>query len=260
MASNTPEKPTVPAAYFIDIETVPGYESGDLVPGDVMDLYIKKFQKTIEGAMLDSEGDPDAATIEFALRARQHYDSNAGLYAEFGKIVSISLGKIVFQDDKYVLRMKNFCGDDELKLLKEFREVILKAKPDLLCAHNGKEFDFPYLYRRMMINKMVIPHILNCTGKKTWEYPFHDTMEIWSGSQWKYKCSLDMLCHLFGVESPKQEISGKDVARVFYNKEMLPWERYKLIGDYNNADVVANAKVYLRLMQFEFDIQEITYA
>jgi uncharacterized protein YprB with RNaseH-like and TPR domain len=238
---------TIPPAYFIDIETVPQYKDWLDVPNWQKECFVKKFKSEID-------------KLEIAIS--EQWEKKAALYAEFCKIVSISIGKLTVDTANAVtLRIKNIVGRDEQVLLKEFLIMIQKA--EVLCAHNGKEFDFPVLFRRLLINNIRVPNILNCIGKKQWEYPLEDTLEFWSGSQWKYKSSLDVIAQSLGFESPKADMTGADVAGLFYFKGELPWEEedaLKKIGTYNNVDVVTLARVYCKLKQLDITIDQVVYA
>ena len=134
---------------FLDIETVPAVANFGELPENFKILWEKKAEQL-------KRNDPDATADKLYERA--------GIYAEFGKIVCISSG---FQSGTS-FRIKSFYGDDERILLKEFAEL-LEAHFDtnyhLLCAHNGKEFDFPYIARRMLIHGIDLPDIINLAGK-----------------------------------------------------------------------------------------------
>lgn len=225
--------------FFIDIETVPISKYSD-TDYSKLELFCKKFKVDIDD-IVDYSGDFDAETAEFDLAAKKVYKEKASLTAEFGKVVCISIGKV--QGTK--LYVKTICGDDEITILNAFSQAIEKAV--VLCAHNGKDFDFPFLFRRYLINGITCPPILNRTNKKTWDSGLDDTMEIWSGSQWKYKCSLDLLANCFGLPSPKQSITGADVAGIFYDTSDP--DRLKKIGDYCARDLVTLVDVYAKLKQ-----------
>ncbi len=175
--------------------------------------------------------------------AEEAYE-RAGIYAEFGKIICISVGSIV--DD--VLHVKSFFGDDEKALLEEFWQSLqkfAKQKNPLLCAHNGKEFDFPYLCRRMLINGIELPKLLQIQHKKPWEIPHLDTLDLWRFGDYKHYTSLDLLCDIFDIPTPKSDIDGSEVAKVYWQEKNL--ER---IVKYCEADVVALTQLYLRMQGF----------
>jgi uncharacterized protein YprB with RNaseH-like and TPR domain len=216
---------------FLDIETVPQYASFDDVPGDWKDLWAKKAE-----ALLRNREDETVQTIY----------PRAGIYAEFGKIVCISCGVLQGQADQKKMILKSFAGDNEKLLLHEFSEMLRKwsagNEPRFLCAHNGKEFDFPYLCRRMVINSLPIPSILNTSGKKPWEVSHLDTMELWKFGDFKSYTSLNLLAHVLGVPTPKDDIDGSMVWEVYWKDKNLP-----RIVTYCQKDVVTAAQLFLRM-------------
>lgn len=166
----------------------------------------------------------------------------AGVYSEFAKIICIGCGYFYGKS----FRVKYFSGEDESLLLKEFASLLDKhfgTDGSYLCAHNGKEFDFPFIARRMIINQIEIPNALRMQGKKPWEIKHLDTLELWKFGDYKHYTSLDLLAHVFGIPSPKHDIDGSQVAKVFYEDKDL--ER---ISKYCLNDVVTLARVYLRMM------------
>jgi uncharacterized protein YprB with RNaseH-like and TPR domain len=168
----------------------------------------------------------------------------AGVYAEFGKVIVIAIGKYVETENGQLgLKTKCFANDDEKTLLSELKATLEKA--DLrtkLCAHNGKEFDFPFLSRRMLVNGITLPALLNLSGKKSWEIPHLDTMEMWKFGDYKHYTSLDLLLALFDVPSSKGLMDGSKVNEVYYKEKDL-----KKIAQYCVSDVVAIAQLYLKL-------------
>lgn len=211
---------------FIDIETVPMASKYDELDENFKSLWDKK-------SVYLSKSDEDDPSTLF---------ERAGIYAEFGKIVCISAGRI--QNDE--IKTKSYYSHNEKKLLQEFADdlsIFTRNIPNLyLCAHNGKEFDFPYIIRRMIINQIPIPYILNTRNKNRYELPFIDTMEMWKFGDYKHFTSLALLCELFGITTPKDDIDGSEVARVYYEDNDL--ERIKL---YCEKDVTALIEVYKRL-------------
>jgi len=209
---------------FLDIETVPAYPSYSEMPENYQLLWDQKAER-----IKKSESET----------ADQIY-GKAGIYAEFGKIVCISAGYI----HKQILRIKSFYGDDEAVFLKQFIKLMDNHYHDgkyLLCAHNGKEFDFPYLARRILINGLSLPHLLNIAGKKPWEIPHLDTMELWKFGDYKHYTSLALLAATFGIQSPKVDIDGSDIAGVYWKDHDL--ER---IVKYCQKDVLTVAQLFLR--------------
>ena len=221
---------------FLDIETVSQYPVFEEAPQAYQELWELKAN-----FLMNTEDD----TIETVYE-------RAGIYAEFGKIVCISVGFINQNGAETDLRVKSFSGKDEATLLKEFATLLnshYNGADHLLCAHNGKEFDFPYIARRMIVNDVKIPKILNIMGKKPWEVGHLDTMQMWKFGDFKSYTSLKLLAHSFGIPSPKDDIDGSDVGRVFWKEDDL--ER---IVTYCMKDVLTLAKVYLKLVQSHIEL------
>ena len=213
---------------FLDIETVPQYETFEKADTEIQDLWDKKstfFRK-----------DDDTASSVY---------QRAGIYAEFGKIVCISVGHITFLNNEKKLRIKSFYNDNEYELLKDFSQMLSafnsKKKDLLLCAHNGKEFDFPYIARRLLINGIKLPNVLNIAGKKPWEIKHLDTLELWKFGDYKNYTSLSVLTKVFGIQTPKDDINGSDVAKVYWEDKNI--ER---IVTYCQKDVVALVQLFLK--------------
>jgi len=212
---------------FLDIETVPAYADFDQQPDRFKTLWEKK-------AELLKRNEPDATPDELYKRA--------GIYAEFGKIVCISCG---FANGNE-FRIKSYYGDDEKILLQEFADLLNRhysTNRHLLCAHNGKEFDFPYIARRMLINSLELPGILNLAGKKPWEVRHLDTMELWKFGDYKHYTSLDLLAAVFEIPTPKDDIDGSMVGQVY-------WEENDLdrIVKYCQKDVLTIARLLRRYL------------
>ena len=209
---------------FLDIETIPAYSSYQELPKVYQDLWDKK-------AKLLAKNEEDTA---------ENLYERAGIYSEFGRIICISVG--IMKDGN--LWLKSFFDHDEFVLLKEFAEMLNKGfyRPNqLLCAHNGKEFDYPYIARRMLINGINPPMILNLAGKKPWEIQLLDTMELWKFGDYKNYTSLELLSAVFGIPSPKNDICGADVAKVYWIEKDL--ER---IVEYCQKDVVTIVQIFLK--------------
>ena len=212
---------------FLDVETVPlVYKYTDL-DENVRKLWDTKFryQQT---------------------ETQETQYQKAGVYAEFAKVVCISVG---FFNDK-TFRIKSYFGSDEKQLLQDFSILLnehFSKKDYLLCAHNGKEFDFPFLCRRMLINGLKLPKILNIAGKKPWEVNHLDTMELWKFGDYKNYTSLNLLANIFNIPTPKDDIAGSDVARVF-------WEDNDLdrIATYCQKDVITvdDAEKFINYLLF----------
>ena len=215
---------------FIDIETVPQYAAYDQLPLNFAALWETKAAQ-LSGLRKFS--------AEIVLKPEEVYD-RAGIYAEFGKIICISTG--VLRNNK--LHIKSYWGDDEKELLCGFIEMLNKAKEKgiiYLCAHNGKEFDYPYLIRRMLINGLSVPFILDLSGKKPWEVNHIDTMELWKFGDYKNYTSLELLAAVFGIPTPKDDIRGSDVACVYWQDHDLP-----RIVTYCQKDVMTIVNLLLR--------------
>jgi len=211
---------------FLDIETVPVVPSFQNLSERMQKLWIKKAEK------LNKEETETPESI---------YD-RAGIYAEFGKIIVISVGFLNGNE----FRIKSYYGDDEKLLLEEFAELLNRYYnyPDsMLCAHNGKEFDFPYIARRMIINGIDLPLILQMAGKKPWEIRHLDTMELWKFGDYKNYTSLDLLTAIFDIPTPKDDIDGSMVGKVYWEDKDL--ER---IREYCQKDVLAIAQLMRRYL------------
>lgn len=172
--------------------------------------------------------------------------NRAGIYAEFGKVICISVGIFRAYDDHFQFRVKSFYNDDEHIVLNDFSNL-LNSRFDnnrfLLAAHNGKEFDFPYLSRRMTIHGMKLPLLLDTPGKKPWEVPHLDTMELWKFGDYKSYTSLRLLAHIFGIPTPKDDIDGSQVGQVYWQEQDL--DRIRV---YCQKDVITVAQLLLRFM------------
>lgn len=216
---------------FLDIETVPQYPSFDLVPNDWKDLWSTKAS-----ALLRNREEETVESI---------YE-RAGIYAEFGKVVCISCGVVQGSENNRKLTLKSFAGEDERQILLSFCEMLSKWSANeskYLCAHNGKEFDFPYICRRLIINRLPLPAILNIAGKKPWEIMHLDTMEFWKFGDFKSYTSLNLLAHALDVPTPKDDIDGSMVARVYYEEKNID-----RIATYCQKDVVTIAQIFLRMI------------
>ncbi|MEQ8362255.1 MAG: 3'-5' exonuclease [Cyclobacteriaceae bacterium] len=188
----------------------------------------------------------------FFRREEEHTDeylfnTRAGIYAEFGKIVSIAVGMFTESEaGELGLRTKYFTSHDEAQLLTEFKQLLEKLGPATkMCAHNGKEFDFPYMSRRMLINNIKLPEALNLSGKKPWEILHLDTLELWKFGDYKHYTSLDLLAAIFNIPTSKGVMDGSQVNEVYYKEKDL-----KKISVYCVGDVIAVAQLYLRLKGF----------
>jgi len=211
---------------FLDIETVPQFEDHSKLSEKEKDFWEKKsnaFRK---------EQSPEEV-----------YE-RAGIYSEFGKIVCISVGLIRKKNNVNYLRLKSFYNDDEKVILTGFKELLKKhfnTDKHMLCGHNGKEFDFPYIGRRMLINGIKLPLLLDIAGKKPWEVNHLDTMELWKFGDYKHYTSLNLLTHIFNIPTPKDDIDGSEVRRVYWEEKNI-----KRIAEYCAKDVKATVQLFLR--------------
>ena len=212
---------------FLDIETVPEEENFTDLSVTKQELFALKTQYQRKEEFTPEE----------------FYD-RAGIWAEFGKIVCISVGYFTnFNSSKRAFRVTSFFGD-EVQLLQDFNNLLENHfnKPQhVLCGHNGKEFDFPYIARRMIIHKINLPEKLNLFGKKPWEIPHLDTMELWKFGDYKHFTSLKLLTSILGIPSPKDDIDGSEVGAVFYKEKNI-----KRIVKYCEKDTIAVAQLLLR--------------
>ena len=217
---------------FLDIETVPAEPGFD----DLPDHYKEFWEKKSASFRMENESAADSYP-------------KAGLYAEFGKIVCISVGIINRIKKENFFRVKSFFGDDEKKLLSDFSEMLrnyLNRKEIHLCAHNGINFDFPFIARRMLIHDIELPEILDTAGKKPWESRFIDTMDLWKFGDYRHSVSLDLLAELFGIETPKEAMNGSMVASVYREEKDL-----KKIVTYCEQDVLCVAQIILKFKGME---------
>ncbi|MFO7701834.1 3'-5' exonuclease [Psychroflexus maritimus] len=225
------EKINLEHILFLDIETVPEAEN-------YTDLSPLKQQLFADKTAYQRK--EDFTPEEFYERA--------GIWAEFGKIVCISVGYFRLNGTERQLRLKTFHGEEK-DLLIEFKQLLeshFYHPYHLLCAHNGKEFDFPYIARRMIILGIALPNKLQLFGKKPWEIPHLDTLEMWKFGDYKHYTSLKLLTEILHVPSPKDDIDGSEVAKVFYQEKNID-----RIITYCEKDVVAIAQIFLRYRQEE---------
>lgn len=212
---------------FLDIETVPLEYHFENLPRKEIDLWDKKTQYIQRYQEITAE---------------EAY-SKAGIYAEFGKIVCISVGYFTQKGKKLTLRVKSFYGKEEKEILSSFNSLLNKTLKEnyMLCAHNGKEFDFPFIGRRTLINGLKLPNQLDLAGKKPWEIPHLDTMELWKFGDYKHYTSLELLAHVFNIPSPKQDLDGSLVAKTYYEDNDL-----EKIKNYCQNDVITIAQLLLK--------------
>ena len=225
---------------FLDIETVPEVQNFSDLPPEKQALWAQKSQYQRKEEFTADEFYP-----------------KAGIWAEFGKIICISVGYFASSEDARVFRITTFSGD-EISILKQFKTLLethFNHSKHLLCAHNGKEFDFPYIARRMLIHNIKLPQKLNLFGKKPWQIPHLDTLDLWKFGDYKHFTSLKLLTNVLGVPSPKDDIDGSEIYSVYYNDNDLP-----RIIDYCQKDTIAVAQILLRLRgETLLGEHEITY-
>ena len=212
---------------FLDIETVPQFADYDSLDNPTKLLWEAKTKYQRKENFTPKE----------------FYD-RAGIWAEFGKIICISVGYFKQKEDPINFRVTSFYGEegDILKDFKALLETHFNKSNHLLCAHNGKEFDFPYIARRMVILGIDLPEKLNLFGKKPWEVPHLDTLELWKFGDYKTFTSLSLMAHVLGIQSPKDDISGEQVRDVFYKEKDID-----RIVAYCEKDTVTVAQIILRL-------------
>lgn len=215
---------------FLDIETVSVSKDYKNLSTPLKEAWCKK---------INTYAEKEGVSIERA------YKDRAGIFAEFGKIVVISVGYFYEKNNVLKFRVKSLSSHDEKKILTDF-DVLLKTGFSCFCAHNGKEFDYPYLSRRFLINGLQLPKLLNMQGKKPWQIPHFDTLDLWRFGDYKNYTSLDTLCAVFDIKSSKSDIDGSMVSQVYHDFQDL-----NRIAKYCNQDVIATAQVFLRLNQME---------
>lgn len=212
----------------LDIETVPAHPDFSSLDDRWKGLWTHKAQ------FIDAEAKPEDVY------------NRAGIYAEFGKVVCISVGVFYNQGDELNFKIKSFYDDDERKVLLDFCDLLnarFTSPQKALCGHNGKEFDFPFLSRRILANGLKLPFLLNTAGKKPWEVNHIDTMQLWKFGDFKSYTSLDLLAALFDIPTPKDDIDGSMVYQIYYEENDL--ERIK---EYCQKDIITLANILLRFM------------
>ncbi|OYQ38310.1 3'-5' exonuclease [Flavobacterium cyanobacteriorum] len=220
------EKINLENVLFLDIETAPEHPHFGLCDEDTQQLYDLKTQYQRKDGQSPEE-----------------FYERAGIWAEFGKIVCMSVGYFTFRGDIRHFRVTSFCGEEK-QILRDFNNLLsnhFNQPQHILCGHNAKEFDFPFIARRMIINNIPIPQKLNLFGKKPWEVPHLDTLELWKFGDYKTFVSLKLLTKILGIPSPKGDIDGSQVGYVYHVEKDID-----RIVTYCEKDVVAVAQVLLR--------------
>lgn len=230
------EKINLENILFLDIETVPEAENFNILDEEKKHLFDLKTQYQRKEEYTPEE-----------------FYERAGIWAEFGKIVCISVGYFTFKGDIRHFRVTSFWGEEK-KILTDFSNLLnsyFNQPQHIMCGHNAKEFDFPFIARRMVINQIQIPNKLNLFGKKPWEVPHLDTLEMWKFGDFKHYTSLKLLTKVLNVPSPKDDISGSEVGHVYYVEKNID-----RIITYCEKDVIAVAQIFLRLRREELLIEE----
>ncbi|HSJ67616.1 MAG TPA: 3'-5' exonuclease [Anditalea sp.] len=220
---------------FLDIETASLSENLEDLDPRLQSEWLKKHAQVNKD---DSISPTDS------------YFQKGGIYAEFGQVICIGVGYYVYNPDQDVLqfRTKSYAQASENETLWEFREL-LEKKRWTLCAHNGKEFDFPYLCRRMLINQIPLPEVLQLSGRKPWEIRHLDTLELWKFGDYKHYTRLELLATIFGITSSKEDIDGSQVNETYYKNGGLD-----SIRQYCLRDVEVTARIYLAYQGLPSDL------
>ena len=213
---------------FLDIETVPIKENFEDLSASFKNLWKEKTVWQRKDNVSPSD----------------FYKLKAGVMAEFAKIICISVGYLFSEKGENHFRIKSFYGDDEKQIISDFNNLLnseFSKKQHQLCAHNGKEFDFPFIARRTLINGLKLPALLDNAGKKPWEINHLDTMELWRFGDYKNYTSIKLLAALFDIPTSKDDIDGSQVASVYYKEKDL--DRIKI---YCQKDTLTVAQLLLR--------------
>lgn len=215
---------------FLDVETVPLTAQYSELPAEARQLWTDKSKQ-----FKQKEEDEPSNLYE-----------RAGIYAEFGKVICISVGYLQLTGGSTHFYLRSYAGDDEKRLLQDFAEMLRNwdKAGRFLCGHNIREFDVPYLCRRMLIQGIALPPMLDIGGLKPWEVRHLDTLQLWKFGDYKHYTSLKLLAWCFGIPSPKGDIDGSEVARVYYEEQDLA-----RIQAYCERDVLTVARLYLKLVQ-----------
>lgn len=234
---------------YIDIETCSLYSDFYKLSDREKMLWAAKC-KTFIKSYDDFEGQKTVLT--------ELYKSKAGIYAEFAKVLCISVAFISTENNEEKLIIFSFCNSNESLVLQSFA-YFLTQHPELkyFCGHNIREFDIPFLARRYSIAGIPIPYMINLRGKKPWEIKhLLDTMELWKFGDYKNYTSLQLLAAIFNLDDPKQNISGADVHDVFWGEKDL--DRIKI---YCEQDVKTVFQLYNRMCpEFSDESLEMHYA
>lgn len=218
---------------FIDIETVPIQPRLSDLSENMQQLWIKKSKLL----RTDKPEDADPAKL---------FEDRGGIFSEFSKVVCIGIGSLIQQENEWIFRLKSLCENDEKILLNNFLSILERFnsanKEMKFCGHNIKEFDLPFLCRRLIINGIPLPPPLQLNNKKPWEIPHLDTLEMWKFGDYKNYTSLALLAEVLNIPSPKNDIDGSMVSRVFWEEK-----DNERIAKYCMQDVLTTAKVFMHL-------------
>ena len=224
------------------------------MPVRMQNLFKERFKKEIQEEFESQTHIENGLSIEKCVE--EIYDIKAPLFAEFNKIICISMGILDTRNkDKYSLKVKSFINSDEKQLLTEFSEstsiknftTCKKEEQFSFCAHNGKVFDFPVIAKRMIYNGIDLPYIFDFSDKKPWDLDYIiDTKEVWKFGVFDGSVSLDLLAAAFNVESSKMLMKGSDVKNVYYiTKDM------EAIKNYCEHDIYTLASIYLKMKNIQ---------
>ncbi|MBW3469761.1 3'-5' exonuclease [Arthrospiribacter ruber] len=227
---------------FLDIETASCESSYEDLPPRLQEEWLKKEKLITQGNNKEKEEKTEAGSLFF---------EKAGIYAEFGKVITVGVGYFHFnaEENKLEFRLKSFADENEYDTLSAFAELLQKKKW-ILCAHNGKEFDFPYLSRRILINRIPLPEPLQMAGKKPWEIRHLDTLELWKFGDYKHYTRLELLAAVFDIPTSKDGIDGSQVNEAYYVENNL-----QKIREYCLRDVLVTAQIYLAFQCFPPDVE-----
>jgi len=231
---------------FIDIETAPQAEFLSELPENLQKLWLEKSEML--KIKMPEKFPQNLSNDEIFMK-------NAGIYSEFSKIICISVGFFYRKDNEQFFRVKSFADTDEKQLLQDFTVMLnkfMKTNEHCVCGHNIKEFDIPFICRRLLINNLAIPQGINAAGKKPWETSFIDTLELWRFGDYKNYTSLKLLSAVFNIPTPKDDIDGSQVAEVFYKGKNID-----RIVQYCQKDVIATARLFqkfnsMKMVEEEF--------
>lgn len=230
---------------IIDIETVPLTDDWFSLPEAIRNHWVHKMNFL----HLSEEQKANPSSV---------FADRAGIYSEFGKIVCIGMGYITGREGTQVIRLKSLKNDNEKELLQAFCSTVSHFKEQnkeiIFCGHNIKEFDIPYICRRMLINGLDLPECLDISGLKPWQVAHQDTLELWRFGDYKSYVSLDLLAQVLQIPSSKSDIDGSQVGATYWKEKDL--ER---IAQYCLRDVYTTALVYMRLKGWKENLPEAVF-